>query len=199
MRWSRMDNRILEGLLGIGIVVTASFGLGAPLLQVLRHRAIHELEATLRTPVVVPSFTPSAAGLEVSAADRVHVSFPSPTSAQQFENVAGQLIVACTALVVLVLLLLVIRTLRRGQPFTRANALRVTAIGVAVALGGTLGPLVTDLGHNELLATSAPDSQFVTTGFTISFLWIAVGFIVIAMGEVLRQGVVLHAETEGLV
>ena len=216
MRWSSTDSRVLELFLAVGIVLVAVFGVAAPLLGTAgsglrpfgEGRAVMHVTAELTDPVRVPG----APGLpdreivpgdrdqvEMSGARTVDVTFWAPTAGQRLQYLVGPLLVAVTALVVMALLLFVARSQRRGEPFTLTNARRVSAIGVVVAVGGTLAPVVTQMAHSSLLEATAAGPLVRTNEFTLSFLWVAVGLVVASVGEVFRRGVALREDLDGLV
>lgn len=109
------------------------------------------------------------------------------------------MLTAATYLGALALLLPVASGLRRQEPFSRANARRLTALGLLIAIAGTVVPVVSQLATSSALAESQAGSLLETTTFTISFLWMAVGLSLAAAGEAFRRGVVLHDDVEGLV
>ncbi|MEO7981372.1 MAG: DUF2975 domain-containing protein [Sporichthyaceae bacterium] len=214
--WSKTDTKLLEVVLTAGIILVAAFGGAAPLFDASGvglgplgvDRPVMNVSGVLQDPVPVPGAPtlpadPIAAGdprqVEMSGADRVDVTFWAPTAGQRLQYLAGPSLVSLTGLVVLALLLLVARSLRSGEPFTVANARRVTAIGAALAVGGTFAPLVTDMTHLALLSATEAGPLVRTNEFTISFLWLVVGLVVASLGEVFRRGVALRVDVDGLV
>ncbi len=216
MWWSKSDARLLEGLLALGIVLVGVFGVAAPLLGTAgtglrpfgEGRQVMHVTAELKEPIQVPGAPQLPAGdlspgdpeqVEMSGARTVDVSFRAPTTGQRLQYLAGPLLVTGTAMVVMALLLLVARSQRRGEPFTLANARRVSAVGAVLAAGGTLAPFLTNVMHNALLESTAAAPLVRTNEFTISFLWVAVGLVVASVGEVFRRGVALREDVDGLV
>ncbi len=214
--WSKSDARLLEGMLALGIVLVAVFGVAAPLLgdagTGLRPfgegRAVMHVTAELKDPVRVPGapvlperevFPGDREQVEMGGARTVEVTFFAPTTGQRLQYLLGPLLVAVTALVVLALLFFVARSQRLGEPFTLANARRVSAIGAVLAVGGTLAPFLTIVMHNALLESTAAAPLVRTNEFTLSFVWVAVGLVVASVGEVFRRGAALREDVDGLV
>jgi hypothetical protein len=213
---SRIFARLLEGLLVLGIVSTVVFGVAAPLLgesgtgwyEFGVGKTLMSVQATLDVGVPVPgapkltsgAITPGSRGsVEMTTANRADVTFWAPTTGQKVAYLASPLLEAAAGLIVLLLLLAMVRSLRVDEPFTTANVYRTTAIGVTVAVAGTLGPLITQVVGNSLLESSAAAQLVQTTTFTLSSQWVLVGLIVIAIAEIFRRGAGLRRDVEGLV
>lgn len=210
---SRIFARLLEGLLVLGIVSTTVFGIAAPLLgesgtgwyEFGVGRTLMSVQATLDVAVLVPGAPQLGSGaippgsrdsIEMSTANRAEVTFWAPTTRQKVAYLTSPLHEAGAGLL---LLLAMVRSLRVDEPFTMANVYRTTAIGVTLAVAGTLGPLITQLVANSLLESSAAAPLVQTTTFTLSFQWVMVGLIVVAIAEIFRRGAVLRHDVEGLV
>lgn len=206
----------MEGLLVLGIVSTAVFGVAAPLLgesgtrwyEFGVGRTLMRVQATLDVAVLVPGAPQLGSGaiepgsrdsVEMSTANRADVTFWAPTTRQKVAYLASPLLEAGAGLIVLLLLVAMVRSLRVDEPFTMSNVYRTTAIGVTVAVAGTLGPLISQVVGNSLLESSAAAPLVQTRTFTLSFQWVMVGLIVIAIAEIFRRGLVLRHDVEGLV
>jgi Protein of unknown function (DUF2975) len=102
------------------------------------------------------------------------------------------------ALAVILYLLRIVRTLRRGDPFVPENARRLTSIALLVAVGGTLGNFVNHVAMDSLAQRSAA-SHIVAAVYSVSFLPLVIGLAVAFLAEVFRQGTRLREDVEGLV
>jgi hypothetical protein len=102
------------------------------------------------------------------------------------------------ALAVLGLLWRIVRTVSSGEVFTRANARRLTVIGLLIALGSSVLQLGAYWLDRDVIARSAA-AGVLDVPFTFSFVPLWVGAVVVLLAEVFHQGVRLRAEVEGLV
>lgn len=108
------------------------------------------------------------------------------------------LALAALALGVIWSLWQIVRTLRTGEVFTRANVRRVMLVGVLVGAGSMLLQVGQYLAQQGVLAASAAAGIVeVAPSFNLLPLWL--GAVVLLLAEVFRQGVRLRTEVEGLV
>lgn len=107
---------------------------------------------------------------------------------------------AAQAVILLVLWLLwrIVCTVPTADVFTPANAQRMVGIGLAVAVGGSAVQLLGYALHRGIVARSAA-AGLVDVTFTLSFLPLVIGAVVLLLAEVFRQGVRLRADVDGLV
>lgn len=100
------------------------------------------------------------------------------------------------------LLLLVVRSLRDGDPFHRANARRLQLAALVVLFGGT-AVSVADSVVGLAFATDAVDAlgedSIVAPGTELSFLPLWIGLLLAGLSEVFRRGAAMREELEGLV
>jgi len=102
------------------------------------------------------------------------------------------------ALTVLVLLWRIVGTVASGEVFVRENARRMLAIGVIVAVGGSLAQVLRYLGWVDMIEHSAA-AGVVRAAWSFSFLPLLAGAVILLLAEVFRQGVRIRADVEGLV
>lgn len=102
------------------------------------------------------------------------------------------------ALTVLVLLWRIVGTVARGEVFIRENARRMLAIGLVVAVGGSLAQVLRYLGWVDMIEHSAA-AGVVKAEWSFSFLPLLVGAVILLLAEVFRQGVRMRADVEGFV
>ncbi|MFC8734460.1 DUF2975 domain-containing protein [Luteimicrobium sp. NPDC057192] len=105
---------------------------------------------------------------------------------------------AALALGVLGLLYRIVRDVARGDAFDPANPRRVAAIGLLVAVGGSVVQLGTFALERFGIARSAA-AGIVQAPFTFAVAPLWIGALVLLLAEVFRQGVRLRAEVDGLV
>lgn len=128
---------------------------------------------------------------------QVNVFAPSPL--QRLGLVGGDLVTVVATLAVVLLLWQMVRSLRRGDPFTVANARRLQLIAVAVAVGGTIGASLHSLGQFLVLQDPVISPFVADATFSIPLLPLADGLGIWLLGEVFRRGAAMRRELEGVV
>lgn len=189
MSWSRGDQLFLEGVLWV-LPAVVLLDVGVRLVGVLRGTSI---ESTGELPAALASPGEPVTG-PVSGAVVVH----DPSAAQYAWSLAPAVLLLVLAVVAARLLLGVVRALRTGDPFTTANARRLTALSALVLVGGVGLPFVAGLAHAAVLAPLlAPGAR--SLSFDIA-LWPALpGLFIAFLAEVFSRGARLREEVEGLV
>jgi hypothetical protein len=201
----------------IGVVVVPGIGpavLGSPGLGLIGGDTFGQpvgVRATLDTEVRLPGaprIVDSANGsvdsltggrpVEVTGPFDAQVTLLSPTAGQRALSITSSVAGPLVALVVIVLLLLIVRTIDGGDPFVLANARRLQWIAFVVGAGGLLAQGLGDQARNELLVSSAAGG-IVRYAFEFSFPPIVAGLGILTLAEVLRRGALMRADLEGLV
>lgn len=95
------------------------------------------------------------------------------------------------------LVLRMARTLRAGDPFTAANARRLTALALVVGVGGTASQIV-HVASTLAVLDIDPAGPYVAGG-VLSFLPLLLMVAVAALAEVFRRGARMAQDVEGLV
>jgi hypothetical protein len=166
------------------------------------------VRATL-APGVAVTMSPapqSLAGREVASGDALEMSGPFtvqvndyvPTWAQRFGLVGSDVIEGAVTLAVLLLLLRVVRSLRHGDPFHRANARRLGAIAFLVGVVGQLAAILRAWGEGLVLGNTTV-APYVRHSVDVSWLPFAAGLGLALLAEVFRRGSVLREDVAGLV
>ena len=159
------------------------------------------VQAELSIPVV-EGLRPGTYGV----GEDVELTGPTVTTATIFTPdlwqrtglLGGRLVLGVTALAALALLLQVVRTLRQGDPFVRANARRLRRVAAVVAVGGTASELLTSFGTIAVLAADTVADR-VVPAVEISFVPAVAGLVMGLLAEVFAQGADLRDDVDGLV
>lgn len=210
---------VLEAFLWLAVAVTAVVGVARPLLgpnglgwfyrgpfadvvptvpATLTARAL----ATATAPDL-PAFPPDdpttpGTGLEIGWDGHATVTIWDPDLRQWAAVTGTEVVRGVVTLAVLVLLVLAVRSLRRGRLFERANLVRVYLIAGLVGVGGTLAQVAAAWGRVGVLHAPAV-REYVSGGFTVSFVPLWAGLAIAVGAEVVRQGARMRADVEGLV
>jgi hypothetical protein len=126
------------------------------------------------------------------------ITFPRLGWADLLATVGADLIAGLTGAVVCFILWRVARTVRQGAPFEAMNATRLSAAGIICLAGGALHVAVNALGQYVVSTRGALDG-LVNVHLAGQLGWVALGVVLVALGQVFRRGVSLEADTEGLV
>ena len=136
--------------------------------------------------------------VEVNGPWKAQATFANPTLGQRLLVVAPPVVASLTGMLVAVLLLRLLGTVRRGEPFVAANVRRLRLIAVAIAVGSTVAQLLELAGRASLLSEPAIE-PFVKLTFEMSFAPLVAALLVAAVAEITAVGTALHREVEGLV
>jgi len=188
-RWSRWDQGALEDLLWI-----------LPLLAMVPPLAVgvsalrgQPLEARGAVPPELVTTSDTVTGRLTGAVEIV-----DPTATQYGWALAPMLLFVVLALVASRLLLGVARGLRTGDPFTTANARRLTSLAVLLVLGGAFLPWFQAIAHEGVLDPLLPGGP--RNPVREVQLWSSItGMLVLFLAEVFARGARLREDVEGLV
>lgn len=126
------------------------------------------------------------------------VSFVSPSPGQQWAWVAWHMSTPLLGAGVLFVIWCTVRSARRTDPFTKANARRLYVVAGLVGVGGTAVNVLGQAVRRWLLDTSAA-SELVVVDAYFSFAPLVIGTLIAALATVWRRGVQLSEELEGVV
>jgi hypothetical protein len=215
LKWGKPDSVVLEGLLAVAAAAIVVLGLG-PLLLGAAGLGVGTgqtfggqitFPVTLDTPVQVtgapqladgPDADPGGRPAELSEPFTGQLTLVNPSTGERLLYIVGGSALPLVALAVILYLLRIVRTLRRGDPFVPENARRLTAIALLIAAGGTLGDLLNNIAIGSLAQGSAA-ADIVALVYHVSFLPLAIGLVVAFLAEVFRRGTRLREDVEGLV
>lgn len=190
--------RPLIGPAALGIGTGRVFG-GYPSVEATVDVAEVRVETTPELPTLVGQgeLAPGQA-LEFTIPHQTTVAVYDPDVRQFVGLVGPEILLALLTIAVLVLLLLIVRTLRRGDPFVPSNARRLYAIAALVGLGGEAVVLLRAWGGAGVLAHPSV-APYVLQGSHITVVPLAVGLGIAVAAEVFRQGNALREEVASLV
>lgn len=112
----------------------------------------------------------------------------APSTAKRAVWLVAQLLGPITVFAGLWLVLGIVRSAKRGNPFTTENELRLWRLATLVAVGGTIVGIVGDLARNFVLQRSAAADLFAIEA-TLSLLPIVLGMAIGVLAGVWRLGV----------
>jgi hypothetical protein len=190
---------IARGLLTLALVLLALFTVVAPFTNawdVEVDAAFVAIGTRMTIPVrfyvdtATHRITAPSIGVQRAELIDTHGSlrFPAPTGSFRLVNTAFLAVLLFLALWGLQQLHAVFSTLRRGQPFVRANASRLRLVAFTVIAGELLGASM--VAYNQFYAKA----HFTATGllfdwsFNIDGFAVVLGLIILAIAEVFAAG-----------
>ncbi|QNN54602.1 DUF2975 domain-containing protein [Nocardioides mesophilus] len=126
------------------------------------------------------------------------VGFPAPSLAQRLLWVSWRASAPLLAAGALWLVLLIVRSVREGDPFTEANARRFRLLAGVVAVGGTLISVLGAVLRRWLLDSSGA-SNIVARDWSISWVPVLAGLLIAVLAQVWGHGVAMRDELEDVV
>ncbi|MFD6951275.1 hypothetical protein A6A08_23525 [Nocardiopsis sp. TSRI0078] len=211
VRWSRADSVIVQVVLILGIGLT---GLGmllalawtASLLPPGGGAVPDTITVRIPDEASEPRVGVATTGAvyETGPTGAIRLTFHDPTIAERLLLVAPGMLGATAALVVMAMVLRLIQSLDKGDPFVPANVRRVYTIAFTVLAASVLVPL-TGMVCEGILRSRAlgTDGFFLAVGASegngISLTHVFVGLVLAALAEVFRRGTRLREDVRGLV
>ncbi|MGH3391737.1 MAG: DUF2975 domain-containing protein [Actinomadura sp.] len=195
--WSRVDERLLEALLGAALALVALFGLLLPLFGVLGAGEPAARTVAINRPAIAPG-VPAGGDATLTGTREAELTVPHPDLIQRILLDAPGIVISAMTLLVIYLLIRIARTLQAGEPFVPPNARRIRMIAAIVLLAGVLGP-VAEATTTQLLVQGNPVADVVDFEAHIPGLPVLVGLLIAALAEVFARGTRLRQDTEGLV
>ena len=188
-QWTRTDQVFLEGLLW-ALPGVALLQLVLQLVRAVRGDAL-SVQGRLPDDLVTPT------QLVTGPFDGT-VVVQDPSASQYGWALATTVLLLALALVVARLLLGIARSLRTVDPFTTANARRLTTLAVVVVVGGTFVPVFQSIAFEGVLGPLLPGGPRTWT-LDVSFWPLLAGILVFFLAEVFSRGARLREDVEGLV
>lgn len=188
--WSRVDERLLEALLGAALALVALFGVlgvGEPAARTV----------AVNRSAIAPG-VPAGGDATLTGTREAELAVPHPDLIQRILLDAPGIVTSAMTLLVIHLLIRIARTLQAGEPFVPPNARRIRMIAAIVLLVGVLGP-VAEAITTQLLVQGSPVADVVDFEAHIPGLPVLAGLLIAALAEVFARGTRLRQDTEGLV
>ena len=208
----------LEGILMVLLVTTAVLGVVRPLVGPTGlgigsgpvFGGVPQVPATVDAEAVRVETSPELPSLagagEVTPGEGLEMTLPTGTSVavhdpdlgQRLSLTGSEVLGGLVTVAVLVLLLLIVRSLRQGDPFVPANARCLFAIAAVVGVGGQAALLLRAWGEHAVLEHPLV-APYVLEEASVSWLPLVAGLGIAVAAEVFRQGAALREDVEGLV
>ncbi|MEV4517606.1 DUF2975 domain-containing protein [Dactylosporangium sp. NPDC049525] len=131
-------------------------------------------------------------GVRLDPGSDVQVLVDHPSAGQVAWHAAQSLPWFVLAVFTLVMLLLVVRAARRGDPFAAANVRRLRLVGWVLFLGSLLAFYAELWAGLALSTTVVADPP--NTGADVPLVWCFCGFGFLALAEIINRGRALQAE-----
>lgn len=148
-------------------------------------------------PVAVGTFE-SGEAVEFYGLQGAGVAVYNPDFQQRLGLIGAPVLAGILAIVVLVLLRRIVRTLRQGDPFVPVNARRLWLIALLVGVGGQAAALLVEWGRWGILRHPSVE-PYVEIDFDPTYLPLPAGLVLLVLAEVFRQGAKLREDVAGLV
>jgi hypothetical protein len=136
--------------------------------------------------------------VEVTGPFLGQVGFPGPSASQRLLWVSWRASIPLLAAGALWLVLLIVRSLRNADPFSRINARRLRLLAALVAVGGTLSSVLGALLRRWLLDTSGA-ANIVVRDWSASWVPLLVGLMIAVLAQVWSHGVDMRDDLEDVV
>jgi hypothetical protein len=140
-----------------------------------------------------------AEGVTVAADGTVEAVVTDPSVRQVLLSTLTWLPTAVLAVAVLTLLVRILRDARSGDPFTVLTVRRLRVLAAVCLVGGAVVTIVESVCATALMATVLPATGGFSWSLTLSVGWVFAGFAFLALGELVRRGLALREELDGVV
>lgn len=210
-RWSRTDSVVMQVVLGLGLaLVGATTALS--LLWVTTGLSVGGVgrsdRVTVQQPMEAPDTVPdvelSVDDVTIAAEPTMTLVFEDPSTVERLMLVLPALLGQAAALAVLYLVLRVIRSQGKGDPFVPANVRRVHTIAFTIILASILVPTARGLAGLFLQDGVVPAEGMVLVAFELTLgsaplVGLLAGLVLAALAEVFRRGTRMRDDVDGLV
>jgi hypothetical protein len=135
--------------------------------------------------------------VRLSPTEQVDLIVDNPSAPQIIWHTAQTLPWFLIAMVMLTMLLLIVRTARRDDPFAARNVRRLAVIGWTMTVGGGLAFMVelfARLALSDTVSTAPPQ-----TGADFPITWLFGGLCFLALAEVVKRGCAIRTELAGVI
>lgn len=109
---------------------------------------------------------------------------------------AAVIVYAASAIILLVLLRSILRTVAAGTPFVEGNARRIRAIGILIPAFGLLIQALQWATALVTMNTVVADGLHIKASLTLNLTYLFIGLVIVALAEVFRYGSLLQADAD---
>lgn len=196
-RWTKIDSRFLELLIGLGLLLVGLFQALFPILGVTGpFPPVDTRDVDLRSTARVPDL--GAGGTVLRGTRHAELAVGDPGLGDRVLLAAPEVLRAALIIAILSILMRMAATFRTGDVFVPANVRRLFAISTAVLLLGTAAPALDMLTTNALVS-GTPIEDAVEIGFAVRADTVLLAILIAALAGAFGHGARLRADTEGLV
>ena len=210
LAFDHLDYLAAKIILSIAVIGSTLLGLGGPVVA-----------AATNTPVPVSYTTKVSSGIQLprgathdANADgetTVQLLLTDATPGERFGQALPGLLVAAMTIAVAWMLFQLLRSTQAGEPFNRRNVRRISLTALIIGVGGTLAQVAEGFANSAIYTTGRLPDQ---AGRSFEMLIKSLNEVVNApgaplpivcmlvlglVGEVVRRGVELRDDVEGLV
>lgn len=142
---------------------------------------------------------PEAGGVTVATDGTVEAVVSDPSVRQVLLSTLTWLPTVVLVVAVLALLVRILRDARSGDPFTARTVRRLRVLAAVALAGGVVVAVVESLCATALVATVLPSAGGTYWSLTLPVGWVFAGFAFLALGELVRRGLALREDLDGVV
>lgn len=195
LRFSRADYLGTEIVLGVAAAGSVMFGLVEP-----------AVDAITNTPLPVSFTTKITGDLELPRGAShdgnitMELLLRDATLGERLTQAIPGLILVGMTISIAWLVFQLLRSTQAKEPFTRRNVRRVNLIALIVGIGGVLVQLAQSVADSAIQTSGRlPDPPVLIFEFSFTPVPLVAMLVIALVGEVLRRGVKLRDDVEGLV
>ncbi|MFD0685210.1 DUF2975 domain-containing protein [Actinomadura fibrosa] len=197
-QWTRFDHHVLEGLLGLGVLLAGVFGALVPLLGVTGPLPAADTRMVdIDGRAQVPG-SPASGGMVLRGTHHAELALSDPDFGERLLLAGPGIVRSLLIAWVLYTLMRMAQTLRQGDVFVPANTRRLGRVAAGVLLVGTAVPLLDTLTTDGLVG-GTPLDPAVRDVYAPSLGAVLLALLVFAAAGAFGHGTRLRADTEGLV
>lgn len=142
---------------------------------------------------------PEAGGVTVAGDSTVEAVVADPSGRQVLLWTLTWLPTVVLVVAMLALLVRILRDARRDDPFTARTVRRLRVLAVVALAGGEVVVITEMLCGLALVGTVLPRTGGSYWSLTLPLGWVFAGFVFLALGEMVRRGLALREELDGVV
>ncbi|MEV6317603.1 DUF2975 domain-containing protein [Streptomyces sp. NPDC051776] len=201
--WARLNNRALELIIGLGLLLVAFADVLIPLVAIAGPASgSHDVRAVhVRATTEIPDAAASGfdrGPVSVSGTDHAVLNIADPDLIERVLLLLPTLTRGVLVVVMLLAVLHLAQTFQVRDFFAARNTRRLRVIAVTLFLIGAVVPAL-DVITTHLLVSGHDVQSTVWTPYDLKVGVVFLALLVGGASEAFRRGTRLHADTEGLV